>query len=131
MKTLIRVLYKDTDKMGVAYYANYLTWFEVGRAEYMRGAGCSYKKLEEKNYRMPIIEAYCRYYSPAFYDDLIEIDTHIAEANKIKVKFSYQIFRKSEGKLLAEGFTIHTCTDKNNNLKKFPEFLLKILNTKI
>lgn len=127
MRTSIRVLYKDTDKMGVVYYANYLNWFEIGRAEYMRQAGCSYKELEDKNYMMPIIEAYCKYYSPAFYDDLVEIETKIEEVNKIKVKFLYKIFRREDEKLLAEGYTIHTCTDKNNNLRKFPAFLLEIL----
>lgn len=127
MKITARVLYKDTDRAGVVYYANYLIWFEMGRAEYMRSAGYSYHELEKKHYVMPVVESFCKYHAPAFYDDLIEIETQITDIDKLKIKFYYHIFRQSDKKLLAEGYTLHICTDEHIKVKKMPESLVDIL----
>ncbi|OGF58767.1 MAG: hypothetical protein A2Y62_09685 [Candidatus Fischerbacteria bacterium RBG_13_37_8] len=129
MKTSTRVFYKDTDKMGVVYYANYLYWFEIGRAEYMRSIGCSYKELEEKNYLMPVIEALCKYHHPATYDETIEIDTSIGSISKLKLRFDYKIFRKDDMKLLAEGYTIHAYVDRNGKIQRLPQHLIDLLNS--
>lgn len=127
IKITTRVLYKDTDKAGVVYYANYLHWFEMGRSEFMRNAGYSYNELEKKHYVMPVVESFCRYHAPAAYDDVIDIETCITEIDKIKLKFYYYIFRQSDKKLLAEGYTLHICTDEHIKVKKMPESLIKLL----
>src|SRR5438477_12860319 len=73
----LRVRYGDTDQMGFAYYANYLRWFEIGRAEMMRAMGKSYRELEESGVSLPVMEAWCRYREPARYDDALAIETGI------------------------------------------------------
>ncbi len=77
-KITTRVLYRDTDRAGVVYYANYLVWFEMGRAEYMRNAGYSYQELEKQDYVMFVIESFCKYFAPAFYDEVILINLYNA-----------------------------------------------------
>jgi len=127
MKITTRVLYKDTDKAGIVYYANYLHWFEMGRTEFMRNAGCSYFELEKKHFIMPVVEAFCRYYASAKYDDVIEIETTIDVIDRIKMKFHYAIVRQADKKLLAEGYTLHVCTDEQAKVKRLPESLLALL----
>jgi len=72
-----RVRYGDTDQMGMAYYANYLRWFEVGRAEMMRSLGTSYRAVEDAGIRLPVLEARCRYLKAARYDDLLAVETGV------------------------------------------------------
>ena len=77
--TEVRVRYAETDQMGIVYYANYLVWFEVGRVELLRALGFSYSVLEtEHECILPVVEATCRYRSPARYDDRILIETRPA-----------------------------------------------------
>ena len=99
--TQVRVRYAETDQMGVVYYANYLVWFELGRVELLRSAGLAYSQLEsDHGCILPVIEARCRYRSPARYDDEILIETGVAMVREGVLKFSYRIYRKptKEGK---------------------------------
>jgi len=104
-----RVTYAETDRMGFAYYGNYLTWFEIGRTELIRASGMAYRELEERGYMLPVIEATCRYHAPARYDDLVTIRTTLAEFKGIRMTFTYRILL--DEKLLAEGETRHAFTD--------------------
>jgi acyl-CoA thioester hydrolase len=125
--TQVRVRYAETDQMGVVYYANYLVWFELGRVELLRSAGLAYSKLEsDHGCILPVIEARCRYRSPARYDDEILIETGIAMVRASVLKFAYRIYRKEshegeERKLLAEGETVHLVCDDQLNRKPLPE----------
>ncbi len=127
-KALLRVLYGDTDAMGQAYYGNYMRWFEVGRAEWFRSLGTSYRALEEDGVYLPVIEAHCRYLRPAFYDDMLEIETSFRFAGPARLRFDYVLFRRHQPEVLAEGYTIHVCTDENRKVIKPPPFLRKLLN---
>jgi Thioesterase superfamily. len=73
----IRVRYGETDKMGIVYYANYLNWFEIGRTEFFRSLGMTYKELEDNKIMLPVIETNCKYIWSAEYDDIIIIRTRI------------------------------------------------------
>lgn len=106
-----RVTYAETDRMGFAYYGNYLTWFEIGRTELIRASGMAYRELEDTGYMLPVIEASCRYHAPAKYDDLLTIRTTLAEFKGIRMAFTYQILL--DGKVLAEGETKHAFTDRD------------------
>ena len=110
-KTTIRVRYKETDQMGIVYYSNYFVWFEVARSEFLRKLGNSYKELEKKGMFMPVIEAHCKYKSPAFYDDEIMIKTWAGEFTGVRITLYYEVYRKTDEKLLVEGFTVHAFTD--------------------
>jgi acyl-CoA thioester hydrolase len=121
-ETLLRVRYSETDKMGIVYYANYLVWFEIGRAEYCRVRGFSYKDMEE-NYDafLVVAESYCRYKAPAYYDDELLIRTHITELRRRSLRFGYEIVRASDGHIIAEGETGHVVTDSSGRVRSFPE----------
>jgi len=103
----IRVRYGDTDQMGFAYYAHYLRWFEIGRAEMIRSLGTSYRAVEEQGTTLPVVEAHCRYRRPARYDDVIMIETGVERLSRAAVRFAYRVVRESDGELLASGHTEH------------------------
>src|SRR5438105_3963445 len=99
----VRVRYADTDQMGVVYYANYLRYFEVARAEWLREGGLPYRAVEEEGAMLPVIEAHVRYLAPARYDDLLAIDCGPSEVRHASARFAYEVRR--DGRLLAEGWT--------------------------
>ena len=130
----VRVRYAETDQMGVVYYANYLVWFEIGRVELLRSLGLAYSQLEtEHECILPVVEASCRYRSPARYDDEILIETTPALLRGSVIKFAYRILRKApEGeqpKLLAEGETVHVVCDDRMNKKPLPEHYAEALRS--
>lgn len=111
--------------MGVVYYANYLVWFEVGRADLMRTLGRTYRQLEEEGIILPVIEAHCEYRQPARYDDEIEIRTSGALVGRVRVKFLYDIVRRADGVSLASGHTIHAAVDMEGKPCRLPGDLRK------
>jgi acyl-CoA thioester hydrolase len=120
--------------MGIVYYANYLVWFEIGRVELLRSLGLAYSQLEtEHQCILPVVEAKCRYRSPARYDDRILIETRPAMLRGPVLKFAYRILRKAaegqEPTLLAEGETIHVVCDDQLNRKPLPETYAAALRT--
>jgi acyl-CoA thioester hydrolase len=129
----VRVRYAETDQMGIVYYANYLVWFELGRVELLRSLGLAYSQLEkEHECILPVVEATCRYRSPARYDDEILIETRPALLRGSVIKFAYSIWRKAsregeERKLLAEGETVHVVCDDQLNKKPLPEHYAEAL----
>lgn len=113
--------------MGQAYYGNYLKWFEVGRAEWFRNCGMSYRQLEETGIFLPVIEAHCRYLKPAYYDDILRITTEFHFAGPARLRFDYRIKRDEE--LLAKGFTIHVCVNSDRKVTKPPDYLKALLES--
>jgi len=130
-ETEIRVRYAETDKMGIVHHSNYLIWFEFGRSEFCRARGFSYKEMEEvDNALMVVAEAYCRYKSPAYYEDVLTIRTKIEEMRSRSIRFVYEIVRASDDTLLAEGETLHLVTDHNKKVRSLPErYKEKLLQT--
>ena len=123
-----RVIYADTDAGGIVYNGNYLRFFEIGRTEMMREQVCSYKDIEKRGLILPVTESYLRYKAPAFYDDLIIIETKLVELKKITCKFTYKILRLDEetGKerLLTRGYTVHASVNLKGKLTPLPEDLI-------
>ena len=123
----VRVRYAETDQMGIVYYANYLVWFELGRVELLRSLGLAYSQLEkEHECILPVVEASCRYRSPARYDDEILIETRPAMLRGSVIKFAYRILPQGalngeEPTLLAEGETVHVVCDDQLKRKALPE----------
>lgn len=110
-KTQIRVIYADTDAMGVVYHTNYIKWFEVGRCELLRSIGYPYARLEEAGILLPVAECSCKYKLPAVYDDMLEITARIAELKGATITLEYEIRRLETGELLVTGSTKHAITD--------------------
>ena len=125
--TSYRVIYGDTDQMGVVYYANYLRWFERGRSEFLRQIGLPYSTIEQHGFHFPVTEVTCRYANSARYDDTIEIETELAELGRASLWFNYRIVRKTSQDLLATGRTKHACIDQSGKVTRIPTMLLDAL----
>jgi acyl-CoA thioester hydrolase len=106
-ETTVRVRYAETDQMAVVYHSNYIIWFEVGRVELLRQLGFSYLEMEQDGLNLPVVEVKCRYKHPARYDDEILIRTRLLQMRTSLLRFHYELLRKADGRLLAEGESVH------------------------
>jgi acyl-CoA thioester hydrolase len=125
--TVYRVIYGDTDKMGVVYYATYLRWFERGRSELLRQIGMPYADIEQRGIYFPVTEATCRYFKSARYDDIIAIETTVAAVSRASLMFSYKIVRQPDAILLASGSTKHACIDKTGRVVRLEADMARAL----
>ena len=118
----LRVRYAETDQMGVVYHANHLIWFEVGRIDFLRQLGFSYRDMEETDgCYIAVVDARCRYKAPAHYDDEVIVRTHLKNLRGSLVHFGYELVRAGDNVLLAEGETTHMVTDANMKTRAIPE----------
>jgi acyl-CoA thioester hydrolase len=109
VSTKTRVRYKDTDCMRIVYYGNYLTYFEVGRVEFLRAQGLPMSDVDRKVH-LPVVEAVVRYARPARLDDLLEIRCWVSERRRASFRFAYEIVSE-DGTTIATGSTLHACVD--------------------
>lgn len=123
-----RVIYGDTDQMGVVYYANYLRWFERGRSEFLRQIGLPYAKIEAAGFHFPVAEVTCRYAQSARYDDVIEIATTLVDLSRVYLLFDYKISRQADHLVLATGSTKHACIDHQGQVKRIPKMLIEAVD---
>ena len=119
-RTRVRVRYAETDRMGVVYYANYFVWFEVGRTEWLRDSGWTYREMERDGVALPVIEAQCEYRQPARYDDEIEIRTRATLLTPVRIRFDYQLVRADGTETLAAGHTVHAAMDGTGRPCRLP-----------
>jgi len=118
--TQLRVRYPEVDRMGVAHHSHYLTWFEVGRTELMRGLGCTYGAMEAEGIFLPVVEVSCRYRAPVRYDDLLEVETSLSRVSGSRVAFDYRVRRAGESLSLAEGRTVHATVNREGQVIRLP-----------
>jgi len=116
----LRVRYAETDKMGVAYYANYFVWFEVGRADLLRSLGWTYREMELAGVSLPVIEAHCKYHRPARYDDELEVRTEGRMLSPVRMEFTYQVVRRDDQSVAASGRTVHAALDPGGRPCRLP-----------
>ncbi len=121
----VRVRYADTDRMGVVYHSNYSVFFEVGRSEYMRGKGFTYRSFEESGYFLIVVAMEVKYYNSALYDDLLTVKTRVTDLKSRGLTFHYKIYR--EETLLVEGTTKHLCINADKKPVVMPQYLVDIL----
>ena len=118
----VRVRYAETDKMGIVYYANYLVWFEIGRTDWLRETGWSYRAMEEEHgIQLPVIEAHCEYRQGARYDDEVEIRTKAQKLSPVRIQFDYEAVRRADGTVLASGHTVHATVDRQGRPTRMPD----------
>lgn len=125
--TRVRVRYAETDRMGVVYYANHFVWFEVGRTEWLRATGWSYREMELDGVSLPVIEAHCEYRLPARYDDEIEIRTRATLLSPVRIRFDYELIRLPEGAATALGYTVHAAVDGSGRPCRLPSRVREVL----
>jgi acyl-CoA thioester hydrolase len=119
IKTEIRVIYGDTDQMGVVYYANYLRYFEAGRNEFIRAKGLTYREFEARfGLMLPVVDAQVSYRAPARYDDVVTVETRLMEVKRASLRFGYHIVRGPD--VVATGHTVHACVDLEGRIRRMP-----------
>ena len=117
-----QVKYYETDKMGVVHHSNYIRWFEEARVEFMRGIGISYKAMEDEGVQVPVVSVSCKYRSPATFDDIVIVKTHIQKFNGIVIELAYEVIDEQTGVIRVTGESSHCFVDaktfKPMNLKR-------------
>ena len=129
-ETRIRIRYKDTDRMGVVYYGNYLTFFEVGRAELMRDLGFPYAEIEADGYILVVTEAKAKYHANVGYDSEVTVKTKIAKVKNVSIRFNYEVADES-GRLLVSGHTVHACLNSDLKPVRIPADLKEVISKNI
>lgn len=120
----LRVRYGETDQMGIVYYGNYAQYFEVGRTEWLRNFGITYKQMEADGFLLPVVTLNVRYKKPAYYDDLITVVTTLVKIPSVTIEFSYNILNE-KNELLVQGNTVLAFVDLNKNKPtRCPQYLL-------
>ena len=123
----IRVRYAETDQMGIVYHANYFVWFEVGRVEFFRQLGFSYKDMEQEDgCHIAVVDARCRYKAPARYDDEVMVRTSLKNVRESLVHFGYELVRAADSLLLAEGETTHVVIDREMKKVAIPDKYMRV-----
>ena len=125
--SVIRVRYADTDQMGVVYYANYLVWFEVGRTDWLRDCGWTYRAMESEGFSLPVIEAHCEYKSSARYDDEIAVTTRARMVSPVRLAFDYDLERRGDSVGIAAGYTVHASLDRSGRPVRLPARVKELL----
>lgn len=106
----VRVRYAETDQMGVVYHGNYVQYFEMGRVEWLRNLGVSYKWMEENGVMLPVVSLQMNYKKPARYDDLLTVKTIFKSQTSVKIEFDYEIYNEKE-ELLTTGSSVLVFVD--------------------
>lgn len=123
----IRIRYSETDQMGVVYHGNYAQYLEMGRVEWLRNLGISYRWMEDNGVMLPVISLMLRYKKPAKYDDVITVKTTLLHPPGVKIEFGY-IITSANGDVLVEGNTQLAFIDiKTGRPTRCPEYILKLL----
>ena len=123
----IRVRYSETDQMGVVYHGNYLPYFEIGRVEWLRNKGISYKSLEDNNIGLPIASLTLNYKKPARYDDLLLVKTKLKSHNGVKVEFDCEICNDNNELLTTASFLLVFIDLKTGRPKLPPKYVLDVI----
>lgn len=117
-----RVIYADTDQMGMVYYANHLRLFEIARNEYLRQAQVPYREFEQTHgLFLPVAEAHVDYKQPARYDDELSIRAMVTQVGRASARFDYELWRVRDATLIATGHTVHACITREGRVARLPE----------
>jgi len=123
----IRVRYGETDQMGHAYYANYLFWFEQARGAWCRARGFTYREMEGMGYFLPVVEVHARYRGEVQYDDLILVKVWMSEMKRSAMRFDYEVFNETKGKVTTEGYTWHVLMGTQRKAVSIPAEVRELL----
>jgi len=125
----IRVRYAETDAQAIVYHSNYLIYFEVGRTEWVKSTGISYRDLEARGHALVIAESHLRFLAPAHYDDHLVIETRLVELRTRSCTFAYRVLREGEDDRLVEGSTVLVSLGPGKTPVPIPEDLAEAMRT--
>lgn len=128
-ETQIRIRYGETDQMGVVYHGNYPLYLEMGRIEWLRKLGISYKKMEESGIILPVISLSLNFKQPAYYDDVINVKTQLKNKPTAKIEFEYEI-TNGQGEMITTATVVLAFIDKNlNKPVRVPKYILDAIDS--
>ena len=130
-ETTYRVIYGDTDTMGIVYHANYLRWFEIGRTELFRHLGLPYREIEARGLMLPVSEVKCKYLTPARYDDVIVIQTTLNKGFRAGMQFDYAIISQDGAVTHTTGYTRHAFVDERGKVVRPPAFIRELIKEQL
>jgi acyl-CoA thioester hydrolase len=130
-KTQIRIIYADTDQMGVVYNSRYFEFFERGRTELLRDLDSPYVEMEKSGIGLPVVEAHCRYIQGPRYDDVIVVKSIISEIPRSTIRIEYELYNESETILLASGHTVHCFVNPRGRPIKPPKSFVELIRRHI
>lgn len=125
--TWYRVLYIDTDAMGIVNNGHYFRFFEQGRGELLRQLGVPYSEIERRGYFTPLTEAWAHYYASFRYDDLMRIECWISQIKKASFRFEYRLYQEDSQELRVAGHTVHATLNQAHKVVKIPDWLMEII----
>ncbi len=123
--TKTRIRYSETDQMGVVYHGNYAQFFEIGRTEWLRSLGVTYKDMEIKGIMLPVISLNCNFIKPALYDDVLTIKTILKKKPLVKIEFDYEITNQHNELICKANTTLAFLNKDNMKPTRCPDYLLK------
>jgi acyl-CoA thioester hydrolase len=123
----IRVRYQETDKMGIAYHANYFTWLEVARIELLDYINFPYTELEKQGYFLPVLRCSCSFKKPAKFDDRLSVEVSVQEFRQVRMTLHYIILKDDD--CLAEANTTHAFVDSSGSVTRPPKDFVRRIKT--
>ncbi|MFQ6092330.1 MAG: acyl-CoA thioesterase [bacterium] len=123
----MRIIYADTDQMGVVYYARYFEFFERGRTELLRQLGSPYAQMEKEGIALPVVEAHCKYKKGPRYDDVIVIKSMIKDLPRATIRIDYELYDETETTLLATGYTVHCFLNPAGHPTRAPKSFIELI----
>ncbi|GGF13132.1 MULTISPECIES: acyl-CoA thioesterase [Flavobacterium] len=128
-QTQVRVRYSETDQMGVVYHGNYVPYFEIGRVEWLRNKGISYKSMEESGIGLPIVSMQINYKKSARYDELLTIHTTFKSQSSVKIEFDCEIYNEANELLTTAVFILVFISLKTGRPTAPPDYILELFKT--
>ena len=125
----VRVRYSETDQMGVVYHGNYIPYFEIGRVEWLRNKGISYKTMEENGIALPIVSMNVNYKKPARYDELLTVHTVFKSQSSVKIEFDCAIYNEAKELLTTAHFILVFVSLKSGKPVSPPDYILELFKT--
>lgn len=124
----IRVRYGETDQMGIVYYGNYPSYFEVARTEWLRNLGVTYKGMEQNGIKLPVVSLSVQYIKPAEYDDLLTVHVTLKKRPLVKIEFDYEIINQNREKISTGNTVLAFIDSQTNRPIKCPDYILDKLD---
>ncbi len=122
--TFVKVRYAETDQMGIVHHGNYAEYLEIARLDWLDQLGVSYKTLEKEGVMLPVYELNTKFIKPAYFDDVLRIETQLRELPRVKIEFSYQVFNQQD-ELITTAYTILVFMDSETKRPiRCPEYIL-------
>ena len=120
----LRIRYGETDQMGIVYHGNYAQYFEIGRTEWLRNLGITYKQMEEEGIKLPVISLVVNFKKSVCYDDVIKVKTTLKKMPTASIEFDYEI-ENEKGEIVTTGNTILAFIDiVRNRPTRCPQHIL-------